>query len=180
MSRTADRYAKALFSAAESSGAIDEIAAEFEGLQQVFDDATIRDALTEPDVPRESVRKLLAKLGEGRHTLTRNLFGVLDERRRVSLLMELPSAFARLVRASRNELEGVVESSHDLGDEGRSHTEQLAKKLSGGKTVHLQHRTRSDLLGGIRLQIGNTLYDGSLKTQLEDLQDRLLSAPLNG
>ena len=179
MSRLADRYATALFAAAVEAQATDTVERELVGLAEVFADDAVRRVLAEPDVPRDVVEKSLAKLGEGRHQLIRNLFGVLAERRRVMVLPEIPEAFRALARAARGELTGVVESSHELDCVGHGEARRIAKELSGGQTVELSFKVVPELLGGVRLRIGNTLYDGSLKTQLEDLQDRLLSAPLD-
>jgi F-type H+-transporting ATPase subunit delta len=180
-SRLADRYAKALFAAADSAGAVDAVAADVERLGREVANASVCGLLTRPDVPRATVHSVLEKLGaeDGRHPLVRNVLGVLAERRRAAITVELPAAFARLSRIARGELEGVVASSVELDEAGRNTARDLAHRLSGGKTVHLSFETDPELLGGIRLQIGNTLYDGSLRTQLEDLHERLLAAPLS-
>jgi F-type H+-transporting ATPase subunit delta len=178
MSRIADRYAKALHAAAEGAGAVEAVSADMAALAPVFAEGAVRSALTEPDVPRDVAAKVLAKLGEDRHQLVRNLFGVLVERHRIAIAVEIPEAFTRLARAARGELEGVVESSLELDASGKERATALARDLADGHEVHLRFVTQPELLGGIRLRLGNTLYDGSLKTQLEDLQDRLMSAPL--
>ena len=179
--RLADRYAKALFAAANSAGALDAVATDVERLGKVVAVDSVRGLLTRPDVPRATVQTALEKLGaeDGRHALVRNVLGVLAERRRAAVVADLPDAFARLARAARGELEGTVESSTELDDSTKTSATELAGRLAGGKTVHLTFTTDPELLGGIRLRIGNTLYDGSLRTQLEELQDKLLSAPLN-
>ena len=179
MSRTGDRYAQALFGAARDAGTVDAVETELKALGEVVGDDDVRRVLTEPDVPTDVVRKCLDKLGEGRQPLIRNLFGVLLERRRVAALPDVIEAFASLAREARGELVGVVESSHELDCVGHGEARRIAKELAGGKSVELTFEVNPELLGGVRLRIGNTLYDGSLKTQLEDMQDRLLSAPLD-
>ena len=178
MSQIADRYAKALFDAARESGALDAVASEMEGLAKVFEDAEVREGLTAPDVSEAARGRVLAKLGEGRHQLIRNVVGVLQERHRVTVLPELPAAFETLVLQERGIVRGVVQSSHAFDDSVWAQVQEIADRLAGDRKVYLTFESRPELLGGIRLRIGNTMYDGSLKTQLEDLRQDMLAAPL--
>ena len=47
-----------------------------------------------------------------------------------------------------------------------------------GKNVTLEVAVNPDLIGGVRLRLGNTLYDGSVATVLEELERALMEAPL--
>ena len=52
-------------------------------------------------------------------------------------------------------------------------TQQLAQLT--GKQVEVETRVDPALLGGVAAQVGSTLYDGSLRTQLHELQQQLMS-----
>jgi F0F1-type ATP synthase delta subunit len=53
----------------------------------------------------------------------------------------------------------------------------LAARLSG-KKVTLTQVLAPELLGGVRLRLGNVLYDGSVLASLQQMQDRLLQASI--
>jgi F-type H+-transporting ATPase subunit delta len=104
--------------------------------------------------------------------LVANLVGVLQQRRRLDVLADMPTAFRDLFMQDRGEVEGVAESAHPLGADELTALTTLANRLSG-KKVLLTSKHNPDLLGGVRLIVGNVLYDGSLRAALTQLQDKL-------
>jgi F-type H+-transporting ATPase subunit delta len=68
-----------------------------------------------------------------------------------------------------------VTAAHDLSKEQLL---QLRASLSDaiGKTVTLDVRTDAGLLGGLIVQVGSTVYDGSIRSQLDDMKRRLAEA----
>ena len=70
-------------------------------------------------------------------------------------------------------MEGVVETPRPLGPDDLARLQELAQKLCG-KKCSLSVRVRPDLIGGVRLFVGNMLYDGSVKSTLEQLEQKLL------
>ena len=69
----------------------------------------------------------------------------------------------------------VMESPRPVGADELAQLQQIARKLSG-KTCVLSVRVRPELIGGVRLFVGNVLYDGSVKSNLEQLEQKLLQA----
>src|SRR5262249_3043314 len=98
-------------------------------------------------------------------------------RRRTEVLPDLPEAFEALRREARGELHGVVETALPLQPDQLQSIEQAAGRAFG-KTVKLVVRQTPALLGGLRIRIGNTLWDGSVKAQLQELERQLMEAPL--
>lgn len=178
MSLIAHRYAKALFLAATEKDAVDAVDRDLITFGAALENEEIRGILLNPDTGEDTRSKALQKLAAGGHELTRSLIGVLLRRRRVEVLPELPDAFRALVRASRNEADGVIESARELAPEQIAELEKVAARLSG-KTVTLTQRVMPELLGGVRLRVANTLYDGSVATALQELEQQLMAAPLS-
>ena len=166
------RYATALHALAVQKGVVDGVAADLLMLHAVFASPTARGLITSPDVTAKERAAALDKLCVGRSELLRNLVGVLQQRRRLDVLFDLHPAYRALVMESRNEVEGVAESAHPLGDAELAALAALAGRLSG-KKVHLTAAQRPDLIGGVRLRIGNVLYDGSLRAALDQLEQKL-------
>ena len=175
MSLLAKRYAEALFALATQQGAVDAVAADLAAIHSALATPAARALVVSPDVKPEERARVLDKLTQGRNVLVRNSVGVLQHRRRLEALFELHPEFRALVMAARGEVEGVVESAHALGADEVGSLEALAGRLSG-KKVKLTVVIRADVLGGVRLRVGNVLYDGSLQSQLGQLAQKLAQA----
>ena len=178
MTAIARRYARALFEVAVAKSALDAVADDVRAVtDEITGDGDLADWLARGDLSAGAIAKLLDGLAQGRHPLVQNLLRTLRERRRHPVLLELRQEFDRLVRESKGEILGIAESARPLGAEQRQELSDLASRLSG-KQVRLEFHENPELIGGVRLRLGNTLYDGSVATVLEELQQRLLSAPL--
>jgi F-type H+-transporting ATPase subunit delta len=173
MSVLARRYARALFEVAEARAAVDAVAADLASIDAVFADPELRTHVLRSDLSARAVGSLLARLGEGRHELVRNLLRALGQRRRHHVLPDLAAAFEAIARDARGEIAGVAESAGPLGDAERDALRALAGRLSG-RSVHLEFHEDPELIGGVRLRLGNTLYDGSVAATLAGLRQRLL------
>ena len=177
MTLLAKRYASALFLVAQEKGVVDALGSDLHALHEAFQDPDVRAGVTSPDIASGMRRKVLEKLVEGRHGLLQNLVAVVLTRGREAMLPHLWPAWHALVMAANNEAEGLVETPYPLADDDLATLKGLATRLSG-KTVTLSTRMVPDLIGGVRLQVGNELYDGSVKNALEQLRRRLLEAPV--
>jgi F-type H+-transporting ATPase subunit delta len=177
MTLLAKRYATALFLLASQQGVVDAVDGDLQVLHETFAQRTAKAMLTSPDVSAAEREQVLQKLAEGRHQLVQNLLGVLQHRRRLEVLFDLYPAFRSLRLADRGEVEGVAESPHALAAEDVAALQELAGRLSG-KKVSLTVAIRPELLGGVRLRVGNVLYDGSMAAQLTQLEQRLLQAAI--
>ncbi len=175
MTLLAKRYATAVFALATQQNAVDAVGNDLAALHAELAVPAARALLTSPDVNDKERAAVLDKLCAGRSQLLKNLVGVLQHRRRLDVLFDLAPAFRDLVMASRGEVEGVVESAHPLSADDLTALRALAGRLSG-KTVQLTATTKPGLLGGVRLRIGNLLYDGSLRASLEQLEQKLNQA----
>lgn len=172
MTLLAKRYASALFTLAKDKGAADAVASDLAALHSELHAPGAAALLGSPDVAADERSKILGKLTEGRHELIVNLAGVLQHRRRLEVLKDLPTAYRELLMQDRGEVEGVAESAHPLGDEELKALTDLASRLSGKKVV-LTAAHKPELIGGVRLVVGNVLYDGSLRAALEQLESKL-------
>lgn len=177
MTLLAKRYATALHRLATETGALEPVARDVQAIDAVLASPVARALLTSPDVGVAERTAVLDKLCAGRHALVKNLVGVLLHRRRVEVLFDLQAAMHALLLAQRGEVEGVVETPRALGADDLQALAALASRLSG-KKVTLTTVLRPELIGGVRLRVGNVLYDGSMLASLEQLQTRLLQASI--
>lgn len=177
MTLLAKRYASALFALATEQNAVDAVGRDLAALHELFADDAARAVLTSPDVTPTERQGLLQKLGSGRHALVGNLIGVLQQRRRLDVLFHVHLAFRALRMQAAGEVDGVVESAMALDDAELQSLTALAGRLTG-KKVQLSVAVRPELIGGVRLRLGNVLYDGSLRASLDQLEQKLSQASI--
>ena len=169
------RYASALHALATEQGAADAVGKDLEAVHAALADPRVRPVLTSPDLTAPERTQLLSALVAGRHTLVANTVGVLQHRRRLDVLFDLYPAYRALAMQARGEVDGVVESAMPLDEPDLQALTALAGRLSG-KKVGLRAAVRPELLGGVRLRLGNILYDGSLHAALAQLEQKLQQA----
>ncbi|MFQ5747881.1 MAG: ATP synthase F1 subunit delta [Planctomycetota bacterium] len=179
-SPAARRYARALFEAALEHGVLAEISADVELIRHVTSHPEVGGWLADPRVEEVRKRELLNReIGSRTHALTRNLLGVVSRRRRHGLLPELPPAFERLQDMHEGRLRGIVASRAPLEDSVRTGLETSLSAHIGSRVL-LEPRVDESLLGGVRVTLGGTRYDFSLRAQLERLRRSLAAAELAG
>ena len=127
-----------------------------------------------PTVPMSQKLKLLdAIAGEGGlPKQARNFIGVLIEKHRLKVLPEITAQ----IKVELNERLGIAEaeisSARDLAPDERTALEsQLAKTT--GKKVQAHYARNPSLLGGALVRIGSTIYDGSVRGQLQAIKQQI-------
>lgn len=174
MSLLARRYATALHLAAKEQGAADQVLDDLTAVHAALA-APLLSMLQSPDLTADERQRVLATLGRGRHQLVQNLLQLLQHRHRLEVLPALQPAYRELVMQERGQQDGVVETPLPLDQDELMHLQQLASRLSG-KQVSLTTKLRPELIGGVRLLVGNVLFDGSVKSALDQLEQQLLQA----
>lgn len=178
VSSAARRYGRALFEVALEQGSLDAVRADMKLLGTVLADASTAAALADPRIDDHQKRAMLNKaFDEYLHDHTRFLLGVLEKRTRLALLAQIPTAFEELLDDHEGRLRGELESARPLSDEDRAAVEAALSKKTG-KKVSLETTVDETLLGGIRVTLAGTRYDGSAKGRLDGLRQRLENVEL--
>ena len=174
----AARYAAALYALAAERGTLDETVGQMEALGRLIKEspalaALIANPLTDTAKLGPALDQALA--AQGVAELVRHFIGVVAANRRLRDLPMLIDGFAAYAAAKRGEVVATVTSAHALSDVQRN---QLRARLaeSGYGTVRLVEKLDAALLGGLRLQIGDKLYDTSLTSRLNRLNYSLKGA----
>jgi F-type H+-transporting ATPase subunit delta len=137
----------------------------------------LREVLMNPALPTEQKLKVLDAISGriGMLPAARNFIAVVMNHSRLAELNEMLSEFAAVSDEQAGLAEVEITSAHTLNDEDRIALEAQVAKLAGGR-VSATYRQDDTLLGGAVVRIGSTIYDGSLKTQLMQLKQRLVNA----
>jgi F-type H+-transporting ATPase subunit delta len=106
-------------------------------------------------------------------TLRNYLFVIVDQRR-AGMLPEIEQAFSALLDARQGIMQATVTSAADLTAGERAELDAALAKLTG-KKVQAQFNTDPALIGGAVVKIGSTIYDGSVRAQLDRLRARMIS-----
>jgi F-type H+-transporting ATPase subunit delta len=173
MSSLANRYARAL---ADAAG--DDFATVADELKAFHKLVTTHDELGEvfanPTIPLAQKEGLLRALGERLrlHPITANFLGVVLRNQRMSRLGDIQAATEALMDARRGIVPVEVTTAVPLGVSERRLLERRLKEVVGAD-IRLTYKESPDLIGGIVARVGSTYYDGSIRTQLAELRERL-------
>lgn len=138
--------------------------------------AELRRVWENPAVPAEQKRKLLDAIvhRDGIEQHVRNLIAVLIDHRRIPFLERITAQLEKELDMRLGFAEAQITSARELGDaEKRSLETQIAKVT--GKKVRAHFGLDSSLLGGAVVRVGSTIYDGSVKSQLEKIKEAISS-----
>ena len=166
-------YAEAVFKLAEASGNFVTWSTMLGLLAQLTEDERVRGALLDPNLSAAKVAGLLIGIvGEQLDGEARNFVRVLADNHRLDLLQEIRLQFEAL----RNEREGTVEA--EIGTAFELTPAQLTDLVSHlarhtGRKVKAHVVVDKDLIGGVRVVIGDKVIDASARAQLAALENTL-------
>lgn len=169
------QYANALADVALAQGAADaalkqlgDFAAAFAGSPE------LRNFLASPAVPRDAkhgvIEKICSRVGGGK--IIRNFLFVIADHRRTQLIPEVIAAFHEVIRQRQGVAEATVSSAVEVSAAQKKEMAAMLARLTG-KKIEAKYALDPALLGGAVVRIGDTIYDGSLRSRLNELRARL-------
>ncbi|HHV64466.1 MAG TPA: F0F1 ATP synthase subunit delta [Peptococcaceae bacterium] len=172
----ARRYAQALFELAMEMNILDRVDGELRDLTQLLTNNEIIYLLNHPNIEVEVKKETLGKiLDQSVSDLTRHFLFLLIDRRRQNLFALIQREFSRLANEARRIIEVKVTSALALTASQEDQLKQVIAQ-STGKNVKLQTEVKPELIGGVRLQIGDRVMDGSIATALSKMREELRKA----
>jgi F-type H+-transporting ATPase subunit delta len=134
----------------------------------------LRLALESPTVPAARKRAVVGRLAESLplSDLIRRFLFVLIDHRRVALLGDVREAFQAVIDERLGLVRADVVSARLLGPEERARILATLGRLTGHE-ARAEFRVERELIGGVVARIGSTVYDGSIRGQLQGLKQRL-------
>jgi len=104
--------------------------------------------------------------------VTSNFLRILLRHNRIRFFSQILEIYLKAI----NERKGIVSATVTTAAQlSKQEIERLAERLAAvtGKLVNIELRTDADLLGGVVVQVGSTVYDGSVRTRLAEVKRRL-------
>lgn len=174
-SGVARRYAKALFELAKAEDAVPTVREQLGAFSRTLQESDeLRKVLFQPLHPVAQRRAVLEAVTRrlGATPLLASFYGFLVDQRRLVDFQAIQAEFERLADESEGLQRARVRSAAPLSDAQR---ERLRRALSGrvGAELELQVEEDPTLLGGVVAQVGDLVFDGSLRSQLERLRVNL-------
>jgi F-type H+-transporting ATPase subunit delta len=136
----------------------------------------LREVWEAPSIPADQKRALLDAIvaREGISRPVRNFMAVLMDHRRIKFLEPIVKEFGQELNRRLGFTEAEIFSARELGQPERSAIEAQVEKLTGHK-VRARYSEDSSILGGAIVRVGSTIYDGSVKGQLERIREAISS-----
>jgi F-type H+-transporting ATPase subunit delta len=171
----ARRYAKAVFELGVAQGGLDKLGADIRTLANAMKVSTeLASTLASPAIRRGDRKKVIDGLLQaiGVVSTTRNFVYLLLEGERLSSLPAISRELDAMIEAKAGRVAAEITSAKPLDPAQMSQITAALEKLSG-KKITVTKKEDPELLGGVVAKVGDTVYDGSLRTQLRTLRDEL-------
>jgi F-type H+-transporting ATPase subunit delta len=176
MEAIAEVYARSLFEVAKEHDVLDRVHDELgEFADTLADNRDLQVFLFSPyfssEEKRDGVRKIVTDADER----TVNFLELLAERHRMPALFRIRREFDALWADENKLLPVTVTSAVELDD---SVIDDIGKRIQEqtGRKVELSSNVDPDVLGGLRLQVGNMVLDGTVRNRLERLRKQVAKA----
>lgn len=174
-SSRARRYARALAEVAVEEGRETRVQEDLDSFGAALQASPeLVETLINPAIPFAPKRRIVEELA-GRLSLveiTVNFILVLLENGRIGEYGEYVEAYREAMDQRAGVVRGVVTSARGLDSEVRSRLEEVLSEISRAR-VRLSYEEDESLIGGLRIQVGSVIYDGSIRTQLEEVRRRI-------
>ena len=172
------RYATALAQIVMSAPdrPVEKVTNELRALDELLNSsADLKQILLSPAVPSARKRAVLGQFADslGVSRTVRNFLFVLVNHRRIQLFHTIREAFETAVDEQLGIARADVKSAAPLNAEQQQFLQAELVRLTG-KQIRMNYSVDSSLIGGVMAKIGSTVYDGSVRAQLNTLRSRLL------
>jgi F-type H+-transporting ATPase subunit delta len=172
----ARRYAQAILEIGNETGQLDALVEELAAAAASYEESKeLQSALENPLFPHAVKKGILTDLAAqiGLGATSRNALYLLNDRRRMRAL----PGIARLLREMSDKKKGLlraeVVTAAPLSEAYYTRLKAQLERMTGKKIV-LDRREDPTILAGVITRIGDTLYDGSLRSRLHEIKHALM------
>lgn len=173
----ARRYSTALADVVTGSSETEMVRAELSSWGELFNEhSDLQTVFSNPAITHINKEKvldgLIAKTKPSKTTA--NFLKVLLQNGRLADLGEINDRFATVLEERSGIVSAEITSARELPGGERAEFEKNLEKITG-KKVTINYAIDKDIIGGVITRIGSTIYDGSVKTKLENLKEQLVN-----
>lgn len=173
----ARRYSAALADVVLETGEAETVKSELAGWTDLFRDSTdLQTVFSNPAIAHANKEKvlesLIAKVKPSKATA--NFLRVLLRNGRLTELSDINDRFAAVLEERSGVIAASITSARELPEGERTEFRSKLERLTG-KRLDIKFDIDKEIIGGVVTRIGSTVYDGSVKTKLENLKEQLVS-----
>lgn len=170
------RYAVALLNHAQKAGTVDAVTADMKSLAgAIAQSGQLAAFLNHPLVAGDKKKALVDKAFGGMVSATVvDFVKLLIDKRRIDALQLVIAEFVALVREHKNIAAAEVVTAVPLTDAQRKALEAALEKRTG-KDIEIHEIVDASVMGGVSVRIGDTILDGTVRSQLERLREQLIN-----
>jgi F-type H+-transporting ATPase subunit delta len=173
----AKRYAQALYSEAKSAGNLDQVMENLRCLAALSaDSGDFSVFLRNPLISKEGKVAVIGSMHKADmfDDFTASFLLVLAMKNRLGLIQEITEYLDYVIMEEKGEAFADVTTAFKLNGESFQSVQTVLDKISG-KKITIKNKVSEDVMGGMVAKIGSTLYDASIKGQLDKIRDHLIS-----
>ncbi|HOX15559.1 MAG TPA: ATP synthase F1 subunit delta [Smithellaceae bacterium] len=175
ISNISKRYARAFF----------EIAGEEKKLEQYYNELSqfssivaenkdlggfLANPIFDEEAKKKVLEKIIGKLSLSKMTI--NFLNLLIDKKRIDVLPDIETCYRQLMDETLQKVRVTLKTAFPLSGEMQDYITSNLKKMTG-QAVEVTVESDKSLLGGILIGVGDTLYDGSIKNQLNNMRNLL-------
>lgn len=173
----ARRYASALADVVVGKGETEVVKSELKSWEEMLGSGSdLQTAFRSPAIQQQNKEKVLETLLEKTRPTptTANFLRILLRNGRLTELKEINERFDTILSERSGVVAAQITSARPLGEAEKAELKTNLEKLTG-RNVSLSFDINEELIGGVITKIGSTVYDGSVKTQLQQLKEQLIN-----
>lgn len=170
MSAIERRYAKALMDALKSKDEKVKANSDLADAAELFDNnVQFKKVLLDPRVSVNAKIGVMKEIFSDANPMFISFVGVLLDKNRIGCLSGIAKEYSKLTQIMNNELFIKIISATQLDDDEINGISDKYKKVYNATTVKYDLSIDERLLGGVKVVVGNKVYDGSLRTKLNNM-----------
>ncbi len=175
ISNISKRYAHAFFEIAEKDKNLERYYTELNKFSSIIaQNKALGDFLFNPIFEQENKKKVLEKIISKLKfsSMTVNFLKLLVDKKRIDSLSDIVACYRQLMDEALKKVRVNLKTAFPLSLKLQDYINSKMEKITGRK-VEITMETDPGLLGGIVIGVGDTLYDGSVKNQLNNMRNLL-------
>ncbi|MCF8011257.1 MAG: F0F1 ATP synthase subunit delta [Clostridiales bacterium] len=170
----AGRYAEALYEVAVAEEKVDQLEKELLTIANMLEqEKDLQKLLNHPRITAADKKNVLKASFEGKISeIALNFVSLVIDRGRENFIPDMINVFVEYANQARNISDVEVTSAVELSKEERANLVEALGKVTG-KEVRASHSVDPSLIGGVVVQIGDKVMDGTVKARLQSLREHL-------
>ncbi len=174
-SQVAKRYAEALFQLAQEKNILTDVSSDLKEIVKVVEtNPELLSLLTNPKFSIERKKQMVSEIFSKANKFVVHTLEILIEKKRVDELVNLSEEFTVLAAASQGFAEAKVFSTRALSEGELNDISSAFASRVGKEKLNITNEIDPSIIGGVRVQIGNYIFDNTVASKLEGLKRTLV------